>query len=99
MLLRESLATTNCRTIMIAHISDSPAHHAETLSTVQLAARIHRLRRKKGKVSQPHLLLPPKGSQALTSSVASPRLWMSGRGGDRCVQLWVDLLGPKSLVH
>lgn len=50
MLLRESLATTNCRTTMIAHISDSPAHHAETLSTVQLAARIHRLRRKKGKV-------------------------------------------------
>ncbi|XP_050010734.1 kinesin-like protein KIF26A isoform X2 [Alexandromys fortis] len=49
MLLRESLATTNCRTTMIAHISDSPAHHAETLSTVQLAARIHRLRRKKGK--------------------------------------------------
>lgn len=51
MLLRESLTTTNCRTTMIAHISDSPAHHAETLSTVQLAARIHRLRRKKGKVN------------------------------------------------
>ncbi|XP_060244238.1 kinesin-like protein KIF26A isoform X2 [Meriones unguiculatus] len=49
MLLRESLATANCRTTMIVHISDSPAHHAETLSTVQLAARIHRLRRKKGK--------------------------------------------------
>lgn len=49
MLLRESLATTSCCTTMIAHISDSPAHHAETLSTVQLAARIHRLRRKKGK--------------------------------------------------
>ncbi|XP_047397543.1 kinesin-like protein KIF26A isoform X2 [Sciurus carolinensis] len=49
MLLRESLATTGCRTTMIAHISDAPAHHAETLSTVQLAARIHRLRRKKAK--------------------------------------------------
>ncbi|EDL97432.1 kinesin family member 26A (predicted), partial [Rattus norvegicus] len=49
MLLRESLATTSCCTTMIAHISDSPTHHAETLSTVQLAARIHRLRRKKGK--------------------------------------------------
>ncbi|KAM9645572.1 kinesin-like protein KIF26A isoform 1-T1 [Trichechus inunguis] len=49
MLLRESLATTNGRTTMIAHISDAPAHHAETLSTVQLAARIHRLRRKKAK--------------------------------------------------
>ncbi|KAM5178558.1 kinesin-like protein KIF26A isoform 2-T2 [Callospermophilus lateralis] len=49
MLLRESLATAGCRTTMIAHISDAPAHHAETLSTVQLAARIHRLRRKKAK--------------------------------------------------
>lgn len=48
-LLRESLATTSCRTTMIAHVSDAPAHHAETLSTVQLAARIHRLRRKKAK--------------------------------------------------
>uniref|UniRef100_A0A8C5YXC2 Kinesin family member 26A n=1 Tax=Marmota marmota marmota TaxID=9994 RepID=A0A8C5YXC2_MARMA len=49
MLLRESLATAGCRTTMIAHVSDAPAHHAETLSTVQLAARIHRLRRKKAK--------------------------------------------------
>ncbi|XP_019494752.1 PREDICTED: kinesin-like protein KIF26A [Hipposideros armiger] len=47
MLLRESLATTNCHTTMIAHVSDEPARHAETLSTVQLAARVHRLRRKK----------------------------------------------------
>lgn len=50
MLLRESIATTSCRTTMIAHVSDAPAHHAETLSTVQLAARVHRLRRKKAKV-------------------------------------------------
>ena len=35
---------------MIAHVSNAPAHHAETLSTVQLAARVHRLRRKKVKV-------------------------------------------------
>lgn len=66
MLLRESLATANCRTTMIAHISDSPAHYAETLGTVQLAARIHRLRRKKGKVSPSP---PPRvlGSYALCS--------------------------------
>nr|XP_025868375.1 kinesin-like protein KIF26A [Vulpes vulpes] len=49
MLLRESLAAPSCRTTMIAHVSDAPARHAETLSTVQLAARIHRLRRKKVK--------------------------------------------------
>ncbi|MBV99698.1 Kinesin-like protein KIF26A, partial [Eschrichtius robustus] len=49
MLLRETLATANCRTTMIAHVSDEPARHAETLSTVQLAAHLHRLRRKKVK--------------------------------------------------
>ncbi|XP_016070409.1 PREDICTED: kinesin-like protein KIF26A [Miniopterus natalensis] len=49
MLLREALATTSCHTTMIAHVSDAPARHAETLSTAQLAARVHRLRRKKVK--------------------------------------------------
>ncbi|XP_077179925.1 kinesin-like protein KIF26A isoform X3 [Paroedura picta] len=49
MLLRESLGNINCRTTMIAHISDSPANHAETLSTIQLASRIHRMRKKKSK--------------------------------------------------
>nr|KAF6500545.1 kinesin family member 26A [Molossus molossus] len=48
-LLREALATTSCHTTMIAHVSDAPACHAETLSTAQLAARIHRLRRRKVK--------------------------------------------------
>lgn len=71
MLLRESLATSNCRTTMIAHISDSPAHHAETLSTVQLAARVHRLRRKKGKVSLSSCYLPG-APQAPTSSEPPP---------------------------
>lgn len=48
---------------MIAHVSDAPARHAETLSTVQLAARVHRLRRKKVKVgSVSCLLLPPSES-------------------------------------
>ncbi|XP_039455233.1 kinesin-like protein KIF26A isoform X2 [Oreochromis aureus] len=49
MLLRESLGNINCRTTMIAHISDSPAGYMETLTTVQLASRIHRLRKKKSK--------------------------------------------------
>lgn len=62
MLLRESLATTNCHTTMIAHVSDEPARHAETLSTVQLAARVHRLRRKKLKVGPTSCpSLPPEG--------------------------------------
>lgn len=50
MLLRESLGNINCRTTMIAHISDSPANYADSLNTIQLASRIHRMRKKKTKV-------------------------------------------------
>ncbi|XP_051954786.1 kinesin-like protein KIF26A [Xyrauchen texanus] len=49
MLLRESLGNINCRTTMIAHISDSPDNYAESLTTVQLASRIHCMRKKKSK--------------------------------------------------
>ncbi|XP_028252588.1 kinesin-like protein KIF26A [Parambassis ranga] len=49
MLLSESLGNINCQTTMIAHISDSPANYMETLTTVQLASRIHRTRKKKSK--------------------------------------------------
>uniref|UniRef100_A0A673CHL1 Kinesin-like protein KIF26A n=1 Tax=Sphaeramia orbicularis TaxID=375764 RepID=A0A673CHL1_9TELE len=49
MLLRESLGNINCRTTMIAHISDSPNNYADSLTTIQLASRIHRMRKKKSK--------------------------------------------------
>ncbi|KAM9777406.1 kinesin-like protein KIF26A isoform 1-T1 [Neosynchiropus ocellatus] len=49
MLLRESLGNINCRTTMIAHISDSPANYTDSLNTIQLASRIHRMRKKKSK--------------------------------------------------
>nr|XP_020446632.1 kinesin-like protein KIF26A isoform X2 [Monopterus albus] len=49
MLLRESLGNINCRTTMIAHISDSSASYADSLTTIQLASRIHRMRKKKSK--------------------------------------------------
>ncbi|XP_067337264.1 kinesin-like protein KIF26A isoform X2 [Channa argus] len=49
MLLSESLGNINCRTTMIAHISDSPASYMETLTTVQLASRINRVKKKKSK--------------------------------------------------
>ncbi|XP_072220867.1 kinesin-like protein KIF26A isoform X3 [Leuresthes tenuis] len=49
MLLRESLGNINCRTTMIAHISDCPANYADSLTTIQLASRIHRMRKKKSK--------------------------------------------------
>lgn len=56
MLLSESLGNINCQTTMIAHISDSPANYMETLTTVQLASRIHRMRKKKSKVRQLSLI-------------------------------------------
>ena len=75
MLLRETLATANCRTTMIAHVSDAPARHAETLSTVQLAAHLHRLRRKKVKVgSASRLPLPlPEGPCLHGGGAGAPR--------------------------
>ncbi|KAM6954357.1 kinesin-like protein KIF26A [Aplochiton taeniatus] len=49
MLLMESLGNINCRTTIIAHISDSATNYVDTLTTVQLAARIHRMRKNKSK--------------------------------------------------
>ncbi|KAL7862573.1 hypothetical protein SRHO_G00140140 [Serrasalmus rhombeus] len=51
MLLRESLGNMNCRTTMIAHISSSPSNFSETLSTLQIASRVLRMKKKKAKVS------------------------------------------------
>uniref|UniRef100_A0A8C5L977 Kinesin family member 26B n=1 Tax=Jaculus jaculus TaxID=51337 RepID=A0A8C5L977_JACJA len=49
MLLRESLGNVNCRTTMIAHISAAPGSYAETLSTIQIASRVLRMKKKKTK--------------------------------------------------
>ncbi|XP_022237874.1 uncharacterized protein LOC106478554 [Limulus polyphemus] len=46
-LLREVLGSLTYRAVMIAHVSSDPEFYSETLSTIQLASRIHRLRRKK----------------------------------------------------
>jgi hypothetical protein len=40
---------------MLAHVSPEPSHYSETLHTIQLASRIHRMRRRKLKVS--HLFI------------------------------------------
>lgn len=50
MLLRESLGNVNCRTTMIAHISAAASSYAETLSTIQIASRVLRMKKKKTKV-------------------------------------------------
>ncbi|NXH09691.1 KI26B protein, partial [Bucco capensis] len=49
MLLRESLGNMNCRTTMIAHISASADNYSETLSTIQIASRVLRMKKKKPK--------------------------------------------------
>ncbi|XP_016056870.1 PREDICTED: kinesin-like protein KIF26B [Miniopterus natalensis] len=49
MLLRESLGNMNCRTTMIAHISAAAGSYAETLSTIQVASRVLRMKKKKTK--------------------------------------------------
>ncbi|XP_063773879.1 kinesin-like protein KIF26B isoform X1 [Pseudophryne corroboree] len=49
MLLRESLGNMNCRTTMIAHISAAAGNYAETLSTIQIASRVLRMKKKKSK--------------------------------------------------
>uniref|UniRef100_A0A3P9K149 Kinesin family member 26Ba n=1 Tax=Oryzias latipes TaxID=8090 RepID=A0A3P9K149_ORYLA len=51
MLLRESLGNMNCRTTMIAHISVLPRDFSETLSTIQIASRVLRMKKKKTKVT------------------------------------------------
>lgn len=55
MLLRESLGNMNCRTTMIAHISAAAGNYAETLSTIQIASRVLRMKKKKTKVRSAQL--------------------------------------------
>ncbi|XP_071832300.1 uncharacterized protein [Apostichopus japonicus] len=50
-LLREAMGSLSCRTVMIAHVSSAIPFYSETLSTIQLASRIHRMRKKKSKYS------------------------------------------------
>lgn len=49
-LLREVLGSVSCQAALLAHISPEPSHYSETLHTIQLASRIHRMRRKKMKL-------------------------------------------------
>ncbi|KAG8198478.1 hypothetical protein JTE90_022208 [Oedothorax gibbosus] len=46
-LLREAMGSVMCRVAMIVHVSTTPSRYPEALATLQLASRIHRLRRKK----------------------------------------------------
>jgi hypothetical protein len=49
-MLQESIGNPSCRTTMMAHVSPSLPFYSETLGIAQLASRLHRLRKRKGKV-------------------------------------------------
>lgn len=46
-LLKECLGSLTCHAAMIAHVSPYAQNYTDTLTTVQLASRIHRMRRRK----------------------------------------------------
>ncbi|KAF2350632.1 Kinesin motor domain [Trinorchestia longiramus] len=46
-LLREALASLTCHTALVVHVSPAARHAHHNLTTLQLAARVHRTRRKK----------------------------------------------------
>lgn len=48
--LRECLGSLTCQAALVAHVAASSAY-SETLSTVQMASRVHRMRRRRMKVS------------------------------------------------
>ena len=50
-LMRESLGNFSCRTCLIAHVSPAMQAYNETLQVIQLAAKIHRMKRRRNKVS------------------------------------------------
>ena len=47
--LRECLGSLTCQAALVAHVAASSAY-SETLSTVQMASRVHRMRRRRMKV-------------------------------------------------
>ncbi|XP_073988987.1 kinesin-like protein CG14535 isoform X2 [Rhodnius prolixus] len=47
--LKECMGSLTCHAAMIAHVSPEAANYTDTLTTVQLASRIHRMRRKRFK--------------------------------------------------
>lgn len=48
-LMKECLSSLTCHAAMIAHVSPFAQNYVDTLTTVQLASRIHRMRRRKFK--------------------------------------------------
>nr|XP_042901553.1 uncharacterized protein LOC107440233 [Parasteatoda tepidariorum] len=60
-LLKEAMGSLTCRVAMIAHISSQLTHYSEILGTIQLASRVHRMRRKKIKYANIGIETDEKG--------------------------------------
>ena len=57
MLLREAMGPLSARITMIANVSQEAKHCFETLATFQVTSRIHRSRKRKGRVSFDYIIL------------------------------------------
>lgn len=80
MLLRESLGNVNCRTTMIAHISAAAGSYAETLSTIQIASRVLRMKKKKTKVRAVNRRENTLGTRTESQKANPPRRSLNAKG-------------------
>ncbi|XP_042204838.1 kinesin-like protein KIF26B isoform X2 [Homarus americanus] len=71
-LLRECVGSVRCVAAMLVHVSPTSGHYQETLATIQLASRVHRLRRRRIK---PHM-----GGSGSGGSSEESRSGRSSRG-------------------
>ncbi|RZF36764.1 hypothetical protein LSTR_LSTR005077 [Laodelphax striatellus] len=69
--LKQCLGSLRCQAVIIAHISTAKMHQTDTIATVQLASRIHRLRRRRFKVSHPSQADDPERSPVETVDPSS----------------------------
>ncbi|KAJ4443523.1 hypothetical protein ANN_05195, partial [Periplaneta americana] len=76
-LLKECLSSLTCHAAMIAHVSPAAQHYTDTLATVQLASRIHRMRRRKIKFGGGSA--GSGGSSGEEASAGAGRLQENGR--------------------
>lgn len=67
--LKECLGSITCHAAMLAHVSPLPEHYHETLATIQLASRLHRMRRRRVKVRKISVLVPESLSMSKVSQV------------------------------
>ncbi|XP_062415743.1 kinesin-like protein KIF26A [Pungitius pungitius] len=73
MLLEESLGNINCRTTMVAHVSNSLTDYLETLRTLQLASLIHHSGKKRSKICLQHASSSSGGDSSCEEGVPSHR--------------------------